>query len=270
MNLPFLSRPPRVAVVRLHGAIMASSGLAGGNVLNIASLAPVLERAFSLKRASAVCLVINSPGGSPVQSSLIAQRIRALAEEKHLPVLAFVEDAAASGGYWLACAADEIFADPASIVGSIGVIAQGFGLDGALARLGVERRLRTAGTEKSFWDPFAPERPADVARLDALLAELHAEFTGWVSARRGARLRAPAGEVVTGRVWGGRRAVELGLADGLGEVRGEMRRRFGPKVKLVPFGGRRRGLLSRLLPGLSAEALLEVAAERALWGRLGL
>ncbi len=270
MTLSFFSRAPRVAVVRLHGAIMASASPLGGTALNLASLAPVLARAFSLKRASAVCLIINSPGGSPVQSSLIAQRIRALAAEKRLPVLAFVEDAAASGGYWLACAADEIFVDPTSIVGSIGVIAQGFGLDGAMARLGVARRLRTAGTEKSFWDPFAPERPADVARLDALLAEMHAEFRAWVLERRGDRLRTPDEEAFTGRFWAGRRAVELGLADGLGELRGEMRRRFGEKVKLVPFGGRRRGLLSRLLPGLSAEALLAAAAERALWGRLGL
>ena len=270
MNLPFLSRAPRVAVVRLHGAIMASAGQLGGQALNLAGLAPVLQRAFSLKRASAVFLVINSPGGSPVQSSLIAQRIRALAEEKKLPVVAFVEDAAASGGYWLACAADEIIADPGSILGSIGVISPGFGLQGAMAKLGVERRLRTAGTEKSFWDPFGPERPEDLARLDALLAELHAEFRGWVEQRRGARLKAPAEQLFTGRFWAGRRAVELGRAAGLGEIRAEARRRYGPKVQLVPFGGRRRGLLSRLLPGLSAEALLAVAEERALWGRLGL
>ncbi len=270
MNLPFLSRSPRVAVVRLHGAIMASASPMGGQALNLASLAPVLASAFSLRRASAVFLIINSPGGSPVQSSLIAQRIRALAEEKKLPVTAFIEDAAASGGYWLACAADEIIADPGSILGSIGVISQGFGVQGAMAKLGVERRLRTAGTEKSFWDPFGPERPEDLARLDALLAELHAEFRGWVTQRRGGKLRAPTEELFTGRFWAGRRAVELGLADGLGEIRAEARRRYGPKVKLVPFGGRRRGLLSRLLPGLSAEALLAVAEERALWGRLGL
>ena len=270
MILSFLSRPPRVAVVRLHGAIMARPGPIGGPALNLESLAPVLARAFALKRAKAVFLVINSPGGSPVQSSLIAHRIRALAAENNLPVVAFVEDAAASGGYWLACAADEIIADPGSILGSIGVIAQGFGFTEALGKLGVERRLRTAGGEKSFWDPFAPERPADVARLDALLADLHAEFRAWVMARRGDRLRAPIEELFSGRFWGGRRSVALGLADGLGEIRGEARRRFGDKVRLVPFGGRRRGLLSRLLPGLSADALLAVAEERALWSRLGL
>jgi signal peptide peptidase SppA len=258
-----------VAVVRLQGAIMARpGGLAAG--LNLAGIAPVLERAFALKRARAVFLVINSPGGSAVQSSLIAARIRALAEEKKLPVVACVEDAAASGGYWLACAADEIVADPGSILGSIGVIAQGFGFPEALAKLGVERRLRTAGEEKSFWDPFRPERPEDLARLDTLLAELHAEFRAWVLARRGDRLRAPAEELFTGRFWGGRRAVELGLADGLGDLHGEARRRYGEKVRLVWFGGRRRGLLARLLPGLSMQALLAGLEERALWQRLGL
>ncbi len=263
-------RRPCVAVVRLQGALMANAGPTGGAVLNIASLAPVLEAAFNLKRARAVFLVINSPGGSAVQSSLIAQRIRALAEEKKLPVIAVVEDAAASGGYWLACAADEIVLDPGSIIGSIGVIAQGFGLGEALGRLGVQRRLRTAGTEKSFWDPFGPERPGDVARLDELLEELHAEFRAWVQARRGSRLQAPPEVLFTGRFWAGRRGVELGLADAMGTLEGEARRRFGKKVRLVPFGARKRGLLSRLLPGLSAEALLATAEARALWARLGL
>jgi signal peptide peptidase SppA len=269
MTIPLLSRPPRVAVVRLHGAIMARPGNFGGG-LSLATLAPVLERAFALKRARAVFLVINSPGGSAVQSSLIAARIRALAEEKKLPVVACVEDAAASGGYWLACAADEIVADPGSILGSIGVIAQSFGAPEALAKLGLERRLRTAGTEKSFWDPFRPEQPGDLERLDTLLAELHAEFRAWVLARRGTRLKAPAEELFTGRFWGGRRAVDLGLADRLGDLHGEARRRYGEKVRLVWFGGRRRGLLARLLPGLSAEALLATLEERGLWQRLGL
>lgn len=261
----WLSPRPRVAVVRLAGAIMARGGALGGPGLNIESIGPVLDRAFALRRARAVFLVINSPGGSAVQSSLIAQRIRALAEEKRLPVIACVEDAAASGGYWLACAADDIICDPGSILGSIGVIAAGFGAAEALDKLGVERRLRTAGAEKSFWDPFSPQRPGDVARLDALLAELHDEFRAWVAARRAPRLKAPPEELFTGRFWAGRRAVTLGLADGLGDLRGEARRRYGEKVRLVWFGTRRRGLLARVLPG--AMAALE---ERALWARLGL
>jgi signal peptide peptidase SppA len=268
MNLPFLDRRPRVALVRLHGAITPRPGFGGG--LSLASAAPLLDRAFGLKRAVAVFLAINSPGGSPVQSSLIARHIRRLATEKKLPVIACIEDAAASGGYWIACAADEIVADPASILGSIGVIAAGFGFQGTLEKLGVERRLRTAGTEKSFWDPFRPERPEDAARLEVLLEDLHTEFRNWVTERRGPKLKLPAGEAFTGRFWPGRRAVELGLADRLGDAAGEARRRFGEKVRIVPIPGPRPSLLRRLLPGLSAEAVLAVAEERAAWARLGL
>ncbi len=268
LTLPFLSRDPRVALVRLQGTITPRPGFGGG--LSLAGIAPALDRAFALKRAEAVFLVINSPGGSPVQSSLIARHIRRLAEEKKLPVIACVEDAAASGGYWIACAADEIVADPASILGSIGVIAAGFGFEGAIQRLGIERRMHTAGSEKSFLDPFAPERPEDVARLDTLLGELHGEFRDWVASRRGDRLKAPAEELFTGRFWPGRRAVELGLADRLGDAAEEVKRRFGEKAKLVPFGVRRPSLLRRLLPGLSAEAMIAAAEERAAWARLGL
>ncbi len=267
--LPFLSRHPRVALVRLSGLISPRPGLGGG--LSLAGIAPVLEHAFAQRRVEAVFLVINSPGGSAVQSSLIAGRIRQLAERKSLPVIACVEDAAASGGYWLACAADEIVADPASILGSIGVIASGFGFQGALERLGVERRIRTAGTEKSFWDPFRPESEEDAARLQDLLAALHEEFKAWVLARRGARLKgAEEAGIFTGRFWTGRRAVELGLADRLGDAAGEARRRFGEKVRIIPFGGRRRPLLARLVPGLSVEAVIAAAEERAAWAKLGL
>jgi signal peptide peptidase SppA len=217
-----------------------------------------------------VFLVVNSPGGSAVQSNLIAARIRRLAEEKKVPVVACVEDAAASGGYWIACAADEIVADPASILGSIGVIAAGFGFQEALEKLGVERRLRTAGTEKSFLDPFRPERPEDVARLDMLLEDLHEEFRAWVLARRGPRLKAAEADLFTGRFWPGRRAVELGLADRLGDAAGEAKRRFGPKARLIPVGGPKPPLLRRLLPGLTAEAAIAALEERAAWARLGL
>lgn len=270
MFLSPFDRRPRVALVRLFGTISARpAGFGGG--LSLATVAPSLDRAFGLRRLEAVFLALNSPGGSPVQSSLIAAHIRRLADEKKVPVVACVEDAAASGGYWIACAADEIVADPASILGSIGVISAGFGFQDAIARIGVERRLRTAGTEKSFLDPFSEERPEDQERLQTLLQDLHGEFRAWVSSRRGDRLKASAEEVFTGRFWPGRKAVELGLADRLGDARGEAKRRFGPKARLVPVGGGpRRPLLARLLPSISADAAIAALEERAAWARLGL
>lgn len=271
MWYPFRSRPPLVALVRLEGLIAARTGPFGG--LNAAGVNPVLERAFGLKRLSAVFLAINSPGGSPVQSSLIARRIRQLAEEKKVPVIAVTEDAAASGGYWIACAADEIIADPASILGSIGVISAGFGFQEAIGRLGIERRVRTAGKEKSLNDPFRPQMPEDTARLEELLAQLHVEFKDWVRSRRGAKLKAPEEELFTGRFWIGRRAIELGLCDGLGDAQGEARRRFGEKVRVVTIGPRKRRFPMSLLPGagaMLASGALDAAEERAAWGRLGL
>jgi serine protease SohB len=268
MRIPFLNRAPRVALVRLQGTIAARPGFGGG--ISLATTGPILDRAFAVKRAKAVFLVINSPGGSPVQSSLVAARIRRLAAEKKLPVIACVEDAAASGGYWIACAADEIVADAASILGSIGVIASGFGFQEAIARLGVERRVRTAGTEKSFWDPFRAETPEDAERLRSLLEGLHAEFTAWVTARRGAKLKAPPETLFSGAFWPGRQALALGLADALGDAEGEAKRRYGEKVDIVRIGGPKPSLLRRLLPGLSAEAAIAALEERAAWARLGL
>jgi len=269
MNLPFLDRRPRVAVLRLAGLIAARTGGFAPAGISAASTTPLIERAFGLKRLAGVVLSINSPGGSPVQSSLVAQRIRRLADEKQVPVIACVEDAAASGGYWLACAADEIVADPASILGSIGVISSSFGLSEALSRWGVERRLHTAGTEKSFLDPFRPERPEDLERLQGLLAELHETFKAWVRTRRDGKLKAGE-ELFTGRFWTGRQAVELGLADRLGEASSEIKARFGEKAQVVQVGQRRPPWPVRLLPGFSADALLAAAEERAAWARLGL
>jgi signal peptide peptidase SppA len=270
--LPFDSRP-RIALVRLQGLIASRvTPLASG--LNAASVGPLLERAFAIRRLAAVILAVNSPGGSAAQSSLIASRVRRLAEATKVPVIACVEDAAASGGYWIACAADEIVVDPASIVGSIGVISAGFGFQEAIARLGVERRVRTAGTEKSFLDPFRPEEPRDAERLADLLGALHEEFKAWVRGRRGGRLTVPEDELFTGRVWSGRRAVELGLADRIGEAEGEARRRFGEKARLITVGGRRPILPWRRLPGVGAagvaEGLAAALEERAAWARLGL
>ncbi|MCQ4161856.1 S49 family peptidase [Roseomonas sp. GC11] len=265
MRIPFLDRRPRVALVRLSGLIAARGGGASPGGLNIEGIGPVLERAFALKRLAGVVLVVNSPGGSPVQSSLIAGRIRQLAEEKKVPVLACVEDAAASGGYWLACAADEIVADPSSIVGSIGVISAGFGLEGLAEKLGVERRLATAGGQKSFLDPFRPVEPWQQARLQDLLSALHEEFKGWVRGRRGGLLAAPDAELFNGRFWTGREALPLGLVDRLGDAQSEIRRRFGEKAQVIPFGAPRPPWFLRLLRGGAA-----LAEERSAWGRIGL
>jgi len=257
-----------IPVVRLEGLIAASASPGGGRVLNLAALEPALVKAFAMRRAPCVALVVNSPGGSPVQSALIGRRIRQLAAQKDKPVVVFVEDAAASGGYWIACAADEIIADAASIVGSIGVIGGGFGFADALARLGVERRVHTAGRRKSQLDPFSPERPEDVARLDVLLAGLHREFIGWVRERRGARLKSHP-DLFDGEIFTGREGVELGLVDALGDLNAVLRARYGDKVKLKTIAPARPSLLQRLF-GASAAALVGEIETRAAWARLGL
>jgi signal peptide peptidase SppA len=223
-------RAPTVPVVRLSGVIAPTGGLLASRSLSIDSVAPLLKRAFDMRGAKAVALAINSPGGSPVQSSLIAQRIRLHAVEKNLPVIAFVEDVAASGGYWLACAADEILVDPSSIVGSIGVISAGFGFQDLIARFGVERRVHTSGERKAMLDPFRPENPEDVERLKRLQVEIHDGFKDWVRQRRASRLKGDEAALFNGEFWTGRRGLELGLADGLGELRATLQARYGAKV----------------------------------------
>ena len=269
---------PVVPLVRLQGVITPMAGPGPRTVINAATVDKVLERAFERERLAAVALLINSPGGSPTQSALVADRIRGLADEHGVPVLAFCEDVAASGGYWLACAADEIYAHPTSLVGSIGVISQSFGLEGLLQRIGVERRLYTAGEAKARLDPFLPEKPEDVVWLRGLQDQLHGLFREWVVARRGDRLDPAAAlgaELFDGEVWTGARALELGLVDGLGTARGILTERF-PDAELVAVEGRR-ALLARL--GLAAagrspaDLLMHVAqaAEiRATWARYGL
>ncbi|MGE5503109.1 MAG: S49 family peptidase [Actinomycetota bacterium] len=263
--------PPVVTVVRLSGLISAAGGGMLRHGLHLGALAGVLDAAFSAKRLAAVALAVNSPGGSPVQSALIAKRIRALAEEKSIPVLAFVEDVAASGGYWLACAADEIIVDDSSIVGSIGVVTAGFGLHEAIGRLGIERRLYTQGERKRMLDPFLPAKPEDVARLKELQAEMHATFKDYVRERRGTRLKAAGDELFNGDIWTGRAAVALGLADTVGDLRSMLRARFGDKVRIRVVGQRRSWLrrLVRTQAGLADEALAAVE-ERLAWGRWGL
>jgi len=267
-----LRRGPVVPVVRLSGVI-ASSGLLGARGLSIEGVAPVLARAFGQRAAKAVAIVVNSPGGSPVQSALIAQRIRLLASEKNLPVIAFVEDVAASGGYWLACAADEIIADPASIVGSIGVISAGFGFKDLIGKLGVERRVHTSGDRKAMLDPFRDENPEDIERLKRLQAEIHDGFQDWVRQRRGSRLKGDDSLLFSGEFWTGKRGLELGLVDGLGELRAVLQARYGAKVHL-PVITQRRRLLSRFGLGSGIESIgpatLAALEERAHWQRFGL
>ncbi|MBA4492046.1 S49 family peptidase [Paracoccus sp. S1E-3] len=267
MRIPFLNRAPRVSVVRLQGAIGISGRGAGG--LNDAALAPVLERAFTKGKPVAVALAINSPGGSPVQSSLIAARIRRLADKHDIPVHAFVEDVAASGGYWLATAADKIWADDCSVVGSIGVISAGFGLPEFIARHGIERRVYTAGRSKSQLDMFRPENPEDVARLKTLLDEMHRIFIAQVKTRRGSRLTG-GDETFSGEFWLAARGQELGLIDGIAHLAPKMRALYGDKIRFQSFGART-SLLRRL--GLSAGALtgdaLAAVEERAAFQRFG-
>ena len=266
--------PPVVPVIRLSGMISAG-GLRAG--LNLAALAGAIERAFAVPDRPAVALAINSPGGSPVQSALIAGRIRQLADEKGVPVLAFCEDVAASGGYWLACAADEIWADASSIVGSIGVVSAGFGFHELIGRWGIERRVHTAGERKALLDPFRPEDPEDVARLKRIQVEIHEQFKAHVRARRGGRLKEGEADLFAGDIWTGARALELGLVDGIGDLRSVLRGRFGEKVRLRAVSTERRWLPRMLRLGASADwvadagaGLLAAAEERALWARYGL
>ncbi len=260
---PFIKRKPSVAVIRLQGMIATGSN---PGRLNDASLAPLVEMAFRRGKPKAVALVINSPGGSPVQSALIAARIRRLADEVKIPVHAFVEDVAASGGYWLATAADDIHVDGNSIVGSIGVISAGFGLHELLNRYGVERRVYTSGKSKSQLDPFSPENPEDVARLRGLQDQVHQNFIAQVTERRGAKL-VEDDSLFTGEFWLGGRAVELGLADGLGHLVPMMQNRYGEKVRFRTYG-MRRPFLSRLGLSLLTDTMA-LAEERALYARFG-
>ncbi|WP_405107921.1 S49 family peptidase [Phaeobacter sp. BS52] len=263
LKLPFLNKPPLVAVVRLNGAI----GMAGRGALNDAALGPVLERAFRKGKPAAVAFEINSPGGSPVQSALIGARIRRLSEELKVPTIAFVEDVAASGGYWLAASADEIWADESSILGSIGVISAGFGAHVFLARQGVERRVYTAGRSKSMLDPFRPENAEDVKRLKQLLGDIHDNFIAHVKDRRGDKLDTSE-DLYTGEIWLGRRAVSLGLIDGIGHLRPKMQARFGPKVRFRRYGIKK-PLLGRIGVQIAQDTLSGIE-ERAEYARFGL
>ncbi|HET7410377.1 MAG TPA: S49 family peptidase [Paracoccaceae bacterium] len=258
-------RRPVVAVVPMNGAIMAGGRI--GRAFDDEQLAPVIERAFRARDVKAVALAINCPGGSAVQSSMIADRIRRLSAERQVPVVAFCADVAASGGYWLACAADEIYADAGSIVGSIGVIAASFGFHDAISKLGVERRVHTSGEQKSFWDPFRPEREEDVERLLRLQHAIHRQFVAWVTLRRGNRL-SDGRELFNGEFWDGEEAHRLGLVDGIGHLAPVMKARFGDKTRFRIFT-RKRPLFSRF--GLAgADTLADELQTRGLFARFGL
>jgi serine protease SohB len=270
---------PLVPVVRLAGAIGISSPIKPG--LTLGSVARLLERAFAMSHARAVALSINSPGGAAAQSHLIHRRIRALAEEKKIPVFAFVEDVAASGGYMIACAADEIFADPSSIVGSIGVVGGTFGFDKLIKKIGVERRLYTSGEHKAMLDPFLPEKPEDVERLKAIQHQIHQSFIELVKARRGAKLDSRESALFSGEYWTGLRGRELGLVDAIGDLRTVLRERYGEKVRTPLVAEKGFSLLGRRTPGVLgleqglsgaglADDLVATLEARALWSRYGL
>jgi len=278
--LPASLRPdiPVVPVVRLSGVIGISTPLKPG--LTVASVARSLDRAFSTGRARAVALAINSPGGSAAQSHLIHRRIRSLAEEKQIPVIAFIEDVGASGGYMIACAADEIVCDESSIVGSIGVVGGSFGLQGLIKKIGIERRLYTSGERKAMLDPFLPEKPEDVKRLKAIQAEIHQSFSALVKNRRNGKLAGPENDLFSGEYWTGKRALELGLVDAIGDLRSVLRSRFGEEVRTPLIS--ERGLFGRRIPGIGAavdrlqgggdlaEDMISAIEARAIWARFGL
>jgi len=270
-----------VPVVRLSGVIGAVTPLRPG--MSLAGVAKTLERAFATKNAKAVALVINSPGGSPVQSRQIYLRIRQLAAEKKLPVLVFVEDVAASGGYMIACAGDEIFCDPSSILGSIGVVGGSFGFQELIKKIGVERRLYTAGAHKAMLDPFLPENPDDVERVKALQREIHALFISLVKQSRGDKLKGADDVLFTGEYWAGETSVTFGLADAIGDLRSTLRARYGDKVQtpvIAPATGMLSGLLGRKSAGAASLGALEGIASlpdelisaletRAIWAKFG-
>jgi signal peptide peptidase SppA len=274
----FRNPPPVVAVLRLNGVI----GMRGRRGLSLASRAASIERAFGLRGLAAVALSINSPGGSPVQSALLYRRIRQLADEKNIPVVAFAEDVAASGGYWLALAGDEIYAEEASVLGSIGVVSAGFGFSELLRRVGVNRRLYTAGERKALLDPFLAEDPAGVERLTTIQRDIHGSFKDLVRARRGAKLKGEESVLFNGDIFTGRSAVAHGLIDGIGELRGVMRARFGDRVDLRLVESEKRRFSFGFpwlpggradfsgLPGEIAADLMATVEERLHWGRFGL
>lgn len=271
-----LKRGPKVPVLRLSGIIADATTRRGG--LSYARLSKLIDKAFSIPKAPVVALIINSPGGAPAQSQLIASLIRAKAEEKDITVLAFVEDVAASGGYWLACAADDIFVQETSILGSIGVISASFGFEDFIDHHGIKRRLYTSGNEKSMLDPFLPEKPGDIARLKEIQHQIHGYFIEWVKDRRGGKLNGTDEELFQGRFWTGQAAIEMGIADEIGSVHQTIREKYGEDVRFIELSPEKKlpfplSLLASRSEGASnglADQLLGLVEDRALWSRFGL
>ena len=269
MNLlSFFRKSQYVSCIPLNGIIAPNMGRRKG--LNLHELDKVIEQAFSVKNLKAVVLQINSPGGSPVQSEMISKRIRDLSEKKNVPVLAFVEDVAASGGYWLACAADEIFASKASIIGSIGVVSSGFGFDKAIEKIGIDRRLYTSGENKAILDPFLPENKDDVKRLKAIQKELHNQFISFVKSRRGSKITNKDKDLFTGAFWSGQKSLDLGLIDAFGEMKFILKERFGENIKIREFAPKKKFFgFGSLLSG-ALDVLIYKVEERISFKRFGL
>ena len=266
--LSFFRKSQHVACIPLNGIIAPNMGRRKG--LNLHELDKVIEQAFSVKNLKAVVLQINSPGGSPVQSEMISKRIRDLSEKKNVPVLAFVEDVAASGGYWLACAADEIFASKASIIGSIGVVSSGFGFDKAIEKIGIDRRLYTSGENKAILDPFLPENKDDVKRLKAIQKELHNQFISFVKSRRGSKITNKDKDLFTGAFWSGEKSLDLGLIDAFGEMKFILKERFGENIKIREFAPKKKFFgFGSLLSG-ALDVLIYKVEERISFKRFGL
>ena len=266
--LSFFRKSQNVSSISLSGIIAPNMGRRKG--LNLYELDKVIEQAFSVKNLKAVVLQINSPGGSPVQSEMISKRIRDLSEDKNIPVLAFVEDVAASGGYWLACAADEIFASKASIIGSIGVVSSGFGFDKAIKKIGVDRRLYTSGENKAILDPFLPENKDDIKKLKNIQKELHNQFISFVKTRRGSKISDKNKDLFSGAFWSGEKSLEIGLIDGFGEMKSVIKQRFGEKVKIKEFAPKKKLFgFSNLFSG-AIDIFINKIEERISFKKFGL
>jgi len=266
----WMSPKDKVAVIRMSG-IIADTAHRRRSGISFKKYDEAIDEAFDIPKLKAVALVINSPGGSAAQCALMANKIRRLAQKKDIPVLAFVEDVAASGGYWLACIADDIYAQETSIVGSIGVISSGFGLDEFIKRYDVKRRIYTAGTQKSFLDPFRPEKADDLARLQSVLDDMHDSFKAWVKERRHQRLKADDQTLMEGAFWTGRQALDLGLIDGFGDAEQVLMDRFGDDLRFIDCSPERKTLFSSLFPfGGDAAAVFDAAEEKSIWARFGL
>lgn len=277
-NIPwlgdYLEPTDKVAVVRMAGVIADTTVMRRAGI-NFNKFREPLAKAFETPRLKAVAVIINSPGGAPAQCSLITTQILDLAREKNIPVYAFVEDIAASGGYWIACAAQEIYAQETSIVGSIGVISSGFGLDKFIEKHDIARRIYTSGRDKSFLDPFKPEKAEDIDRLKTVQESMHRSFKDWVQERRGSRLQAGESELMEGAFWTGRDAVSLGIIDGIGDVVTVLKGKFGDDVRFVNCSPEKKSLLASLMPfgqeaSFDAGAVIEAAEEKSFWNRFGL